>query len=262
MSEIPKAELSRQEKFVITFVLVTDVVMIAVILAMVVIGVFELSIAGIVLLAMVPFAIVVPLVLTIIFKSQAQKRYERAKEVHDFAEENGFEFTHVVQNIKDSLDSNVEFPKRHGFVRNRVDKEVSGGTFTMLDHQYTVGSQNNRRVIRESIGIYHSPGLNLPIFFMRPEQFGDGVLKFFKGDDINFDDYPEFSKKYNLRGDDEASLRSFFKPELIESFQQEDGVCAQSTGDTLVYYKHNTLVGKADMVQFMSRLAKLVGQML
>ena len=79
MSEIPKAELSRQEKFVITFVLVTDVVMIAVILAMVVIGVFELSIAGIALLAMVPFAIVVPLVLTIIFKSQAQKRRCRVR---------------------------------------------------------------------------------------------------------------------------------------------------------------------------------------
>ncbi len=36
--------------------------------------------------------------------------------------------------------------------------------------------------------------------------------------DINFSDYPEFSKQYYLKGDDKEKIKSFFNDEILTYF--------------------------------------------
>jgi len=57
--------------------------------------------------------------------------------------------------------------------------------------------------------------IKLPDFYLRPENISDKIAAKFGFNDIDIEQYPEFSKKYYLLGKNKAEVLSFFTPERI-----------------------------------------------
>jgi hypothetical protein len=110
---------------------------------------------------------------------------------------------------------------------------------TLFDHVYTVGYGKSSQQYNQTVTRMQSPVLNLPSFILFPESFFSKLGKLFGGTDINFPEAPVFSKKYILRGPDEAAIRALFTPGLLQFLeQQQRPLSIDAAGDTL--FAHRT----------------------
>ena len=72
---------------------------------------------------------------------------------------------------------------------------------------------------------------------MRPENLGDKIVGWFRGNDIDFDTHPEFSKRFLLNGEDETAVRNLFTPQVMEYFEAKKTLSAEAIGQTLLIYR-------------------------
>ena len=111
-------------------------------------------------------------------------------------------------------------------------------SLTLFDHSYTIGYGKSRQTYNQTFTRMQSPLLNLPSFVLFPETFFSKIGKLFGGKDVNFPDAPQFSKKYILRGPDEAAIRSFFTPALLQFFERQERLLTiDAAGDTLLAHR-------------------------
>ena len=91
--------------------------------------------------------------------------------------------------------------------------------FHIFEHHYVTGSGKNRHSHSNTICILTKKDLFMPQFFVRDEYFiMDALGKLFGGQDINFDEDPEFSKKFVLQGVSEPDVREFFDRKVRKAF--------------------------------------------
>jgi hypothetical protein len=113
---------------------------------------------------------------------------------------------------------------------------------TVMDYKYTTGGGKDSHTWRQTVLIMESDKLQLPRFVLRPENFFDKIGSAFGRKDINFDTAPVFSKKYFLRGDDEAVVRSLFTARILDYYEQHPGLSTESDGARLIYYRTSKIV--------------------
>jgi hypothetical protein len=98
-------------------------------------------------------------------------------------------------------------------VKNVLDGEAGGVELTLADYQYTTGSGKNQTTHRQTVCKMTVDSLHLPHFYLRPQRsLFDLLGKLFGGQDINFEEDPEFSKHFVLQGEDEGAIRTLFTP--------------------------------------------------
>ena len=54
--------------------------------------------------------------------------------------------------------------------------------------------------------------------------------------DIDFADAPEFSKKYVLKSDDEAAVRDFLRPDILELLAGLQNLCLEVRDGSLMFW--------------------------
>ncbi|MCD4701473.1 MAG: hypothetical protein K8S24_06415 [Candidatus Aegiribacteria sp.] len=109
-------------------------------------------------------------------------------------------------------------------MRNHLEWESEGVTVHLADYQYTVHSHTGRnrtsKTYRQTICILEKEGLDLPRTFLRRQMaLLDWVGNKFGAQDINFDEDPEFSKAFVLKGD-EVRTPQIVGPELRQHLLQ------------------------------------------
>ena len=130
-----------------------------------------------------------------------------------------------------------------------IDNELM--SIAIFDYQVTMNKTINRAYVNNSsidgacvdqsasfiqtVVMFHDSALHLPSFHLRPEFSLDRVATLAGTDDVDFDDHPEFSKRYCLIGPDHAAIRSIFKPALIEHFES-DLICSQGKGSYVMLW--------------------------
>ena len=55
--------------------------------------------------------------------------------------------------------------------------------------------------------------------------------------DIDFDDFPDFSDNYRLEGEDEELVRKFFNRTVLESFERQKGLDVYAKGRQMLVVK-------------------------
>ena len=96
-----------------------------------------------------------------------------------------------------------------------------------------------------------------PDFALEPEALWTKFSELSFGRDIDFAEYPEFSRKYYLRGDDEPAIRRFFTEELIEFLQTQEPMHVESYRGKLLVYRKRAEASAADlkvMIDFVESL--------
>jgi hypothetical protein len=111
--------------------------------------------------------------------------------------------------------------------------------FTVFDYQYTIGYGRSSQTSSQTISRMQSSLLKLPTFILFPETFFAKMGKMLGRSDINFPDSPEFSKKYILRGEDEAAIRAIFSPALRQALEPLQHLTIEGAADLLFIFRAN-----------------------
>ncbi len=120
----------------------------------------------------------------------------------------------------------------------------------VFDYAYTISSKNSSHTYRQTVYFRYSKALALPHFVMVPEKWYHRVGIYFGMQDINFEEYPTFSRNYLLKGTDEDYIRHHFNhPDLVRFFDNQAFYSMEGMNYLLVLYKNNVLLSKAQIVK-------------
>jgi len=114
-----------------------------------------------------------------------------------------------------------------------------GTEIAIFDYSWKASRRRRReRGYYFSVFWAYCEDLRLPHFRLHPEVplFHD-VAKAFGMQDINFENHPDFSRRYLLRGEDEAKIRLRFHPSFLNFLEQHPPCYAEGFGPQLVIWR-------------------------
>jgi hypothetical protein len=133
---------------------------------------------------------------------------------------------------------------RSQHVYNVIKGQAQDVEVTLFDYSYRTGSGKNSSIHRYTVALISHPELNLPKFFLEPENVFHKIGNVFGYHDIDFSDYPEFSKRYLLRGSDEDSIRAIFNYETIPFYERKRNLQTEGFGCRLLHHHQRQLQPK------------------
>jgi hypothetical protein len=106
---------------------------------------------------------------------------------------------------------------------------------------------------------------DIPVFTMEKEglfeKIFDRVMAFTGFKDIDFEMYPDFSKRFLITGRDETAIRAFFNDELIRFFENRQIYHIESNGKALILFNKVKLARTDEtiaLIDYTKGLAKLL----
>jgi hypothetical protein len=201
---------------------------------------------------MIEFWIVV-IVIVIVFGGVIYALYaekKRTESLKDFADELGLDF--FPKGREDVLAKVQQF-KLFSTGHSRKMKNLILGTteiasIAIFDYQYTTGSGKNSSTHSQTVVSMQSSALTIPDFTLRPEGWFGSALGF---QDIDFDNHPEFSKLFVLKGENEASVREFFDDQILDFFVQRKGITFEGASGVFVYCRRRTRTSVQDIRKYL-----------
>lgn len=195
---------------------------------------------------------VVALVLGVyLLVKRAQMR--RTEEFRTMAYSLGYEFDETDPTLLEGELGQLPFFQRgrRGRVRNVVRRSTSGREVRLFDYTYTTGGGQHSRNHQQSIVALYERERPLPPFELRPEHVFHRLATALGFQDIDFDDSPEFSKRYLLRGADEQALRNLFSPVVRQRLEEEKGWSMEAAGGWVLLTRHEKSVKPLDATSFL-----------
>jgi carbonic anhydrase len=133
---------------------------------------------------------------------------------------------------------------------------IFSGKFNLIpvkvfDYRYTTGGGKSSHTWQQTVMIFEPDKLQMPRFMLRPENLFDKIGSIFGNKDINFDMAPVFSKKYQLRGEDETAVRGLFNPRVLDYYEHNPGVSTESDGAKFIFYRTSKLIRPENIQSFL-----------
>jgi hypothetical protein len=109
--------------------------------------------------------------------------------------------------------------------------------FSFNDGSISVGSNSNSESFYHSqtVLVFYDESLDIPSFSLRPEHLWDKLANLVGCQDINFENFPTFSKRYRLLTNQEADVRNLFQSNLI-NFYESNKLCSEAIGPHLLIF--------------------------
>lgn len=125
---------------------------------------------------------------------------------------------------------------------SRSAKNVLTGTLAdqpamALDYTYVTGSGKNRATHRQSVAVFLEGGRGLPDFELAPENVFHKIGQVFGYQDIDFGEDEEFSRRYLLRGKDEAGIRGALSGEARAFLTGNPGWSIQACAGAVALFR-------------------------
>ena len=140
-----------------------------------------------------------------------------------------------------------------------INGQVGGRPFTAFEYTYMTGGGNSNQQHRLTAFLWDVPEAALPRFSLVPEGFFRRLAQRFGVQDFDFDEDAEFSRGYQLQGDDERAVRALFtgarRAYLIA--ESPDGRRAPrhhlaGAGTQLLWWRNGRLPGPDDLDQLIA----------
>ncbi len=185
----------------------------------------------------------------------AAHKYEQARteQFQKVAEDLGLEFFPTGNPaVQDAIGHLRLFNQGHGRkTQNMLSGQTDDIEIAIFGYRFITGGGKNQQTHQQTVISFQSPHLALTEFELRPEHIFHKIGQAFGYKDIDFDSHPVFSKRFLLRGPDEAAIREFFKPDLLEFFEAHQGISVEATGDRLIYYRAGKRIKPEEVRSFM-----------
>jgi len=122
-------------------------------------------------------------------------------------------------------------------MRNLMIAKTDLATLTIFDYRFVTGGGQYSTTHQQSVILMQSDSLELPRFRLKPEGFFDKIGAAIGFQDIDFDDNPDFSKAFTLKGDNEEAIRKFFDSKMLTDFLQHQRRAVESDRGLFIYYQ-------------------------
>ncbi len=142
----------------------------------------------------------------------------------------------------------------HNILRGRTD----GKDVLIFDYRYVTGGGKTQSTHQQTVAAFRLDGAHLPSFQLQPENLLHRLSALFGYQDIDFPEHPEFSRRYLLRGQNEAAVRAFFSPPVIDAFESlspEARWSVEGGGNWLLVYHEGKRINPAEVPQFLQETA-------
>lgn len=121
--------------------------------------------------------------------------------------------------------------------------------FYLFDYKFRRG-KGRAGDHRQTVFFAHSRLLALPVFSMRPEGLFEKIGQLIGIEDIDFEEFPEFSRQYYLRGDDPDYIRASMNDRVLHYFSREKNWYMEGVNYYLVLYRMNKLLPPGEIRRF------------
>ncbi|TLU67502.1 hypothetical protein FE810_00675 [Thalassotalea litorea] len=180
-------------------------------------------------------------ILAFITSLMARKKKDQFKESADkFISSHGFKKVNTISSNVYKKGFNIFALDDDGQIENILFKKVHSKDIYIFDFKYIINSGNgNSRTASQRVVYVQLPGELLYQFELKPEGFFDKVKQAIGFEDIDYDDYKEFSKKYALTALNKEIIERNFPPELMKELVNKNGVCIEARSDCILIYNNS-----------------------
>lgn len=137
-------------------------------------------------------------------------------------------------------------------LKNLIRGSGSDADIAVFDYRYTTGSGKNQRTRKQTVIRFRSAGLDLPAFTLSPENIMHKIGSMFGYQDIDFEHFPGFSKRYLLRGQDETRIRMVLNDRALRFFEQKHPVCVEGRADQFIFYRSSREIKTENLNPFIA----------
>lgn len=120
----------------------------------------------------------------------------------------------------------------------------------IFDYRFVVSTGKSAKTFNQTVFFVHSKKLGLPFFRMRPENFFHTIGSWLGIEDIDFEEFPKFSKHYYLKGDDEDYIRHVMSDEILKFFSVEKKWFLEGINYYLIFYRRDKLLSPSQIKKF------------
>ncbi|MEM0981920.1 MAG: hypothetical protein AAGH78_16825 [Cyanobacteria bacterium P01_H01_bin.58] len=166
------------------------------------------------------------------------REHKRTEALKTLATNWGFDYVGAGNQriLSNASDFDLFHKGRSRRIKNLMRGHQAGAQVEVFDYSFRTGSGKNSQTHMQTVVLITSEKLSLPYFMLLPENFLHSIGNFFGYRDIDFQDYPNFSKRYLLRGDDETQIRQVFDYRVIPWYEARQNVSTEGSGHCLMYY--------------------------
>jgi hypothetical protein len=191
------------------------------------------------------------------------KLSQRQKRLRNLATEKDYQFTpQVVWNTTDL--KKFHFfeirPIEHKYNSVKGVFEPYKASWEVADITFNEGQAFTAETFNMTTMVLHL-NKKIPVFAMEKEgvlgNIFDKVVAFTGYKDINFEMYPEFSKKFLLMGNNESEIRSFFTDEVINFLENHQIYHIESNGEALFIFNKIKLARTDETIEFIAYAKEL-----
>ncbi|MFK7781550.1 SulP family inorganic anion transporter [Psychroserpens sp.] len=201
--------------------------------------------------------------LKIALNNQVVKLSSRQIRLQNLANENDYQYSNQV-------DWNTIYLKKFNFFEIRPIERKSNclkGTFKGLDMPWEItdvtfseGAAFTAETFNMTLMVLKL-NKKIPVFTMEKEgvfeKIFDRVMSHTGYKDIDFEKYPDFSKKFLIMGNNETKIRSFFTNEIISFFESHQIYHLESNGEALVVFDKIKLARTDETIAFIDYCKEL-----
>jgi len=166
-----------------------------------------------------------------------------------FAEENDYAF--FPQKVRSAL-KYKDFPIQRGtkilYEENILEKFLEQGRISVSDVTLTEGALSVSTEIQITLVQLTEIDMPIPDFALEPEGLLTKLSELAGTRDIDFTDHPGFSKKYYLRGDQEARIREFFTEPALQFLENREEIHIECHKNKLLFYKRRGLLETGEIL--------------
>lgn len=194
--------------------------------------------------------------LKINFSGSGAKLSQRQKRLRNLATEKNYQYASQV-------DWNTDYLKKFHFFEIRpIERKYNclKGAFKDLDVSWEIADVTFNEGQAFTAETFNTTLMvlklnkKIPVFTMEKEavleKIFDRVMAFTGYKDIDFEMYPDFSKKFLLMGNNESEIRSFFTDEIIRFFESHQIYHLESNGEALVIFDKIKLARTDETIAF------------
>jgi hypothetical protein len=199
---------------------------------------------GIILFSLIYFFVILFIVFAM-FSIYKKREKIRTEKLTNICQELGFPLQTAVDPVL--LERLSGFPLmnigRDKQITNVISVEGPNADISVFDYSYVTDGSKDCRLRKQTVMSVESTSLVHPVFNLRPEEFWSKVEAAFGGQDIDFVEHPDFSKKYVLKGESEEEIRIYMDTMLLDFFAAQNKICCEAREGAILYYHSYKRVG-------------------
>jgi hypothetical protein len=181
---------------------------------------------------------------------------KRTRELREVALANGFQFIETSPPDFILPREMKIFERGYGRrTKNILHGEHNQRNWTIFEYQYQVGAGKSSQRYLQTVFLTST---DLPRFYLTTENLWHKLAAMVGYNDVDFESFPTFSKRYYLKSPDER-IRSAFSTDVLTFFEREPiRHTIESQDHSLALYRPNVRLRSRELMQALSDVERIV----